>query len=145
MNLVKVFDTETNQLIYSRGFSSIYGEWETTQEAQDEIINEYVSARVADLLVKELHNSDIILQRDEHFVTLLPETDRETAVKVIKRIEKAAKEKLNLDLQIGYSTFPDEAVTFETLLDNAETRMDSPQPSNEKLLNLTPIEVQSAV
>ncbi len=34
--LVKVFDTATNQLIYSRGFASVYGEWETTQEAIDE-------------------------------------------------------------------------------------------------------------
>lgn len=33
--LVKVFDVETNRLIYSRGFASIYGEWETTGEAKD--------------------------------------------------------------------------------------------------------------
>ncbi len=34
--LVKVIDVATNQLIFSRGFASIYGEWETTQEALDE-------------------------------------------------------------------------------------------------------------
>ena len=39
--LVKVFDTETNQLIYSRSFSSIYGEWETTQEAQGEKVRSF--------------------------------------------------------------------------------------------------------
>lgn len=33
--LVKVFDAATNRLIYSRGYSSIYGEWETTAEARD--------------------------------------------------------------------------------------------------------------
>lgn len=32
--LVKVFDLQTNQLIYSRGFCSIFGEWETTEEAK---------------------------------------------------------------------------------------------------------------
>jgi len=31
--LVKVFDVQTNQLIYSRGFCSIFGEWQTTTEA----------------------------------------------------------------------------------------------------------------
>ena len=31
--LFRIFDTKTNQMIYSRGFSSIYGEWETTDEA----------------------------------------------------------------------------------------------------------------
>lgn len=34
--MVKVFDTATNRLIYSRGFASIYGEWETTEEATNE-------------------------------------------------------------------------------------------------------------
>ena len=35
--LFKVFDAKTNQMIYSRGFSSIYGEWETTDEAAKRI------------------------------------------------------------------------------------------------------------
>ncbi|MFQ5824156.1 MAG: M64 family metallopeptidase [bacterium] len=39
--LVKVFDTATNQLIYSRGFSSIYGEWETTEEAKNEVFRTF--------------------------------------------------------------------------------------------------------
>ncbi len=39
--LVKVFDLATNQLIYSRGFASVYGEWETTREAQDEIFRSF--------------------------------------------------------------------------------------------------------
>ena len=31
--LFKIYDVKTNQLIYSRGFSSIFGEWQTTGEA----------------------------------------------------------------------------------------------------------------
>jgi len=31
--LVKVFDLATNQLIYSRGYATIFGEWQTTEEA----------------------------------------------------------------------------------------------------------------
>jgi hypothetical protein len=33
--LVKVFDLKTNQLIYSRGYSTVFGEWRTTEEAVD--------------------------------------------------------------------------------------------------------------
>jgi hypothetical protein len=33
--LFEVRDRSTNRLLYSRGFSSIYGEWETTDEAKD--------------------------------------------------------------------------------------------------------------
>jgi len=32
--LVKVIDVKTNQIIYSRGFCSLFGEWETTGEAE---------------------------------------------------------------------------------------------------------------
>ena len=31
----EVIDSQTNRVIYSRGFASIYGEWETTSEARD--------------------------------------------------------------------------------------------------------------
>ena len=31
--LLKVVDIETNQLIYSKGFSSLFNEWQTTTEA----------------------------------------------------------------------------------------------------------------
>ncbi len=33
--LFEVIDRETNQVIYSRGFASIYGEWETTDEPKE--------------------------------------------------------------------------------------------------------------
>jgi len=33
--LFEVIDRDTNQVIYSRGFASIFGEWETTSEARD--------------------------------------------------------------------------------------------------------------
>src|SRR5215211_2983233 len=32
--LFEVRDVKTNRILYSRGFASIYGEWETTDEAQ---------------------------------------------------------------------------------------------------------------
>jgi hypothetical protein len=33
--LFEVWDPQTNQMVYSRGFASIYGEWETTDEAKE--------------------------------------------------------------------------------------------------------------
>src|ERR687892_539268 len=32
--LFEVIDRQTNRVVYSRGFASVYGEWETTDEAQ---------------------------------------------------------------------------------------------------------------
>jgi len=34
--MVKLIDTRSNMIIFSRGYSSIYGEWESTQEASEE-------------------------------------------------------------------------------------------------------------
>ena len=33
--LFEVWDRESNRVVYSRGFASIYGEWETTGEAAE--------------------------------------------------------------------------------------------------------------
>ncbi|MBN1155782.1 peptidase M64 [candidate division KSB1 bacterium] len=39
--LLKVIDTRTNQMIYSRGFCSIFGEWQTTEEAANGIYRSF--------------------------------------------------------------------------------------------------------
>ncbi|MGB3713595.1 MAG: hypothetical protein WA996_04110 [Candidatus Promineifilaceae bacterium] len=96
------------------------------QEIQHELIKGYATARVAELLVKELHDHDIITQRDDHFVVLLPEISPEEAAEIAANLEAAAKNELGLDLRIGASAFPDEAVTFESLLDQAESAMNRP-------------------
>jgi hypothetical protein len=56
-------------------------------------------------------------------VIVLPEINRESVAEVIQRLESAAKENLGLELSFGVSTFPDEEVTFEKLLECAETEM----------------------
>lgn len=94
------------------------------QEVQNEFINKYISARVANMLVGELQDTDVIAKRNDHFVALLPETSRENVSKITSRLEAAGKEKLDLTFIIGAATFPDEAVTFERLLERAEIKME---------------------
>ena len=93
------------------------------QEAQREIIKQYIAARISELLVEELHDCDIVAQRNSHFITLLPETTRYMVNDIVQRIKEKAAENLNLHLNVGLATFPDEAVTFESLLAIAETQM----------------------
>lgn len=99
------------------------------REAQSEIIHQYVNARIAKLLTEQLEDCDIIVQRGKHFVTLLPEIDRERAGEIIKEIETAGEKQLGLKFKIGVSTFPDEAVTFGKLLEHAEERMNNSTPT----------------
>jgi GGDEF domain-containing protein len=89
-------------------------------ELEQEMLKKYIRARVADWLVEELRDYDVVAQRDHHFVALLPETGQDNIEAVIARLRHTGAEKLGLDIQIGFATFPDEAVTFETLLACAE-------------------------
>lgn len=95
------------------------------QEAQNEIIHQYVNARIAKLLTEQLEDCDIIVQRGKHFVTLLPETDQERVDKIVKELMAAGEQQLGLKFKIGFSTFPDQAVTFGKLLEHAEEKMNS--------------------
>jgi hypothetical protein len=85
--------------------------------------NHKTSDHLAKLLIEELRDYDVITRRDNHVIALLPETNRESASETIRRLESIAYEKLGLKLGIGLATFPDEAVTFESLLEIAEEKM----------------------
>lgn len=89
----------------------------------------YLRARLAALLGGELKDSDLLTVRGDHFVALLPETDAATAGDQARRLAAAAREHLDLRLDVGLSAFPDEEVTFVKLLERAEERMHGPAPT----------------
>lgn len=93
------------------------------QEAQQELIQHYIRARMANLLVNKLKDQDVVTVRDGHFIVLLSEIEGSKVNVVTTRLKTAAKKQLGLDLEIGISTFPDEAITMESLIENAEARM----------------------
>jgi GGDEF domain-containing protein len=93
------------------------------QEAQNSIIQQYITARTADLLRATLKETDVITMRNNHFLVLLPETTVDHLPIIVERLQNSAKGKLGLSLNVGISTFPDEAITFESLVETAEKRM----------------------
>jgi hypothetical protein len=92
-------------------------------EAQASIIRQYIVARTADLLRTALKETDVITMRNDHFLVLLPETTNEHLPIIIERLQKSAIATLGLPLKVGVSSFPDDAITFESLVDYAEHRM----------------------
>ena len=100
------------------------------QEVQQEIIRDYAKAQLAGLLAEETKACDIIMHRNEHFVTLLPETSRDEALAVARKLEAAAYEQLGLKLNVGLSTFPEEEITFVKLLERAEQQMHTAVSNN---------------
>lgn|GEM_PF-967831 len=93
------------------------------QEAQNNIIRQYIVARTADVLRSAFKETDVVTMRNDHFLVLLPETQNVHLPAVINRIKQTAEKELGLNLMIGASTFPDDALTFESLVESAEKRM----------------------
>lgn len=105
------------------------------QEVQQAMMKQYVLSGVARTLCDELEDYNIIAQRNHHFLALLPEVTPERLTDLIERLRKAVSEQVGVTLQIGTASFPEDAVTFESLVDKAVGEMDaepkpgaSPQP-----------------
>lgn len=94
------------------------------QEVQQAMMKRYVLSNVAKLLCDELEDYNIIAQKDNHFLALLPEMTSEQLTELTDRLRQTAFEQVGVTLQIGTASFPKDAVTFESLVEKAVREMD---------------------
>ncbi|MCI0393926.1 MAG: diguanylate cyclase [Chloroflexi bacterium] len=105
------------------------------REAQARVMGQYTAARLAQVFLEELRDFDVVTLRNDHFVILLPEVERDQALMICEQLQQAIRTSLGLELNIGLASFPDEEVTFESLLVCAEAAMtqaaqeNTPQPA----------------
>ncbi len=92
------------------------------QEVQQTMINGYVINSMAQTLCKYLRRTDWILeQRDQgRFIVLCPETNAADSKLLVEYIQAIAREQLGASVTYGVATFPDQAITFEELVHQAE-------------------------
>jgi hypothetical protein len=97
---------------------------ETIKKIQQALMKEYVLAGIARILDDNMFEFDTIALRDNSFVLVLPEVAAHDVSHIIQRIEKSIKEQLEVKVKLGAAALPDDAVTFESLvemaLENAE-------------------------
>ncbi len=99
------------------------------QEVQQAMMKQYVLSDVARTLCDELEDYNIIAQRDDYFLVLLPEVTSEQLTALTDWLRQVAFEQVGVTLQIGTASFPRDAVTFEILVDKAVREMDGePEP-----------------
>jgi len=105
------------------------------QEVQQAMMKQYVLSDVARTLCDELEDYNIIAQRNNNFLALLPEVTPDKVTELIERLRRAVSEQVGVTLRIGTASFPEDAVTFESLVEKAVGEMDaepkpgpSPQP-----------------
>ncbi len=94
------------------------------QEVQQAMMKQYVLSGVARTLCDELEDYNIIAQRNDHFLALLPEVVPEKLSDLTERLRRAVSEQVGVALQIGIAAFPEDAMTFESLVEKAVEKMD---------------------
>lgn len=92
---------------------------EIVQQVQHAMMREFILASIARTLDDNMFEFDTIALRGNSFVLVLPEVVNQEVPLIIQRLEKTVKEKLNIKLQIGAATLPDDAITFESLVETA--------------------------
>jgi GGDEF domain-containing protein len=97
---------------------------EMLKSIQHDLMNRFTSARVGQIIDDRIRQTDLVL-RDHRgrFIILCPETDLPSAILLGKRISKAVKERTELRVLWGAAAFPDEALTFDDLLQKANERL----------------------
>lgn len=152
----KVFDAKTNQMIYSRGFSSIYGEWETTDEAAKGIWRTFsesvrfpypkgtvqlaIAVRDEGGYFKNIFST--VIDPNSHYVNREPPTSDMSVISVQKMGEPAKKVDL-LILGDGYTR--DEMGQFRKDVERFTKALfdTSPFKERKKDFNVWAIEVAS--
>ncbi|HZM21079.1 MAG TPA: diguanylate cyclase [Anaerolineales bacterium] len=97
---------------------------EMLRSIQHDLLNRFTSARVGQIIDDRVRQTDLVM-RDHRgrFVVLCPETELENTILLAKRIAQAVKERTNLHVLWGVAAFPEEALTFDDLLQKATERL----------------------
>ncbi len=97
---------------------------EMLKSIQQDLLNRFTSARVGQIIDDRIRQTDLVLRDHKgRFVVLCPETDLESTILLAKRIAQAVKERTNLHVLWGVAAFPEEALTFDDLLQKASERL----------------------
>jgi GGDEF domain-containing protein len=95
------------------------------QEIQRSMMQRYLMATVARVLSRYMRRTDIIIegQQPGRLVLLAPETTVEEAEALGERLKNVAEERLGVNAHYSVATFPNQALTYEELLNVAEQRL----------------------
>jgi len=102
---------------------------QTVKNIQKTMLNRYLLASLAQILAKEARRTDLIIEQtgQDGFVLLCPETTAEGSYNMAERVQFLAMERLGISVSCGIAAFPDEALTFEDLMQKAKFSMLTPE------------------
>jgi GGDEF domain-containing protein len=97
---------------------------EAFKNIQHDLMSRFTSARVGQIIDDRIRQTDLVLRDYKgKFIVLCPETDLDNASLLARRIAQAIQERTSLRVLWGTAAFPEEALTFEDLLQRAHERL----------------------
>jgi len=97
------------------------------QEVQQAMMKRYVVSDVVKTLCDKLDDHDIIAHSNGNFLVLLPEVTPEELERLTDNLRDEVSRQVGVVLQIGAASFPDDAVTFDSLVEKAVREMGQEQ------------------
>jgi len=109
---------------------------EMLKGVQRDLMSRFTTARLGQIIDDRIRQTDLVMKDHRgRFIIVCPETDLANAELLAKRISQAVKEKTDLEITWGTSSFPEEALTFDDLL----------QTARERLLHSVPVQDERVV
>jgi GGDEF domain-containing protein len=102
---------------------------------QQAMMKQYVLANVTRILDDDIDDFGTITLRDDCFILVLPEKTANEAHLIAQRLENAVQEKVSVEVETGTASLPNEAITFEALVELAVKNVDQKtkrQPISER-------------
>ena len=110
---------------------------EAFKNIQHDLMSRFTSARVGQIIDDRIRQTDLVLRDYKgRFIILCPETDLPSASLLAKRISQAIKERTSLRVLWGVAAFPEEALTFEDLLQKAQERLNDSASSPSEVVSV---------
>ncbi len=102
---------------------------------QEDMVERFLIASVGQAIGKVVRRSDIVIEQNnqDRYIILCPETSPQGLEILANRIQESIHQSVGINTLWGASSFPSEALTFESLLQKAEDKL-----NNESNPDLSP-------
>ena len=103
-------------------------------EFQKAMMSRYATNNLMRLASNMLRRTDLIIDQvidHDSFVILLPDTDATEAGSLCTRFQELVNSRMGIHIDYGHSTFPDEALTFDDLVFQADQKIQHGPPVEE--------------
>ena len=103
------------------------------EELQREIVKRFARVKLAQTMKNHLRLMDLILEEDDddRFIILCPEVGNQGSAVIIDRIQTVMTQ-IGVDIHCSTAAFPEDALTFEGLVNQAKTKLPNTDHSSPK-------------